>query len=332
MALLTEPNQNLKREDISDELVIVDAKSTPFMTQVRKGPAPENTLFEYPVDAYDTPTVVGRPDGKDVLTAELENAAANRGKLGARVQWWLKATGVGKVANTVPNVAGVGKGKEYSRSVAKKTVELKRSMEYTMLSINDSAADNGTDGSLTRGVGKWIQTGAQGDQPVPAAFRPAAAQVVSVATMAAFAETDVQNILEACFSVTGSKVTLTAFCRTTFKKQFTNFANRIPDVASNLAVRRYTADAEDGVITQSIEKYVGDFGEVVLVPDLWIDDTNALKQMAYLLNMDRWHTRNQQAPMHTELPNGGGGRKGMVDAIAGLACDNPKGEAKVVLT
>lgn len=331
MAMLTEPNQTLKREDISDEFTIVDAKSTPFMTSVRKGPAPENTLFEYPVDQYAAPTLVGRPDGKDVESSELENAAAQRGKLAARVQWFLKATGVGKVANTVPNVAGVGKGKEYARSVAKKTVELKRSMEYRFMSVSEGAADNGTDGSLTRGIGKWILSSAQADQPVPSAYRPVAAQIKSVAAVTAYTEANIQDQLEACFKVTGAKVNLTGFCRTNFKKQFTNFTGRVPDVADTLAVRRYMADAEETTLKHTIDKYEGDFGSVTLIPTLWMDDTNAALQLAYFLNMELWHTRNQQNPMSTELPNGGGGRKGLVDAICGLACLNPLGEAKVVL-
>lgn len=334
MPLLTEPNQNLKREDISDEMVIVDAKSTPFTTMLRKGPAPENTLFEYPVDSYASPKTTGRADGADVASGDIENHASARTKVAARIQWFLRAGGAGKIANTVPDVAGVGKGKEFSRAAVKKMVELKRDMEYTFLSTNESAADDGTNGSKTRGVGKWVQNGAQSDQPVPAAFRPAATQVKSItgSDVSTLTEADIQGILEAMFQVTGSKGTYHCFCRTGVKRQFTSFTLTQTQSSTVLPLRRYTQDQADSTITASIDRYEGDFGTILLIPDLWMDATNAPLQHAYILNMDRWHCRPQQRPMMTELPFQGGGRKFMVDAIEALACDNPLGEAKIVTT
>lgn len=335
MGMLTEPNQTLKREDLGDTFTIVDAKTCPFTTMVKKGGAPSNTLFEEPVDAYADPKTDGRPDGKDVESAELENPADQRGKVAGRVQWFLRGLGVGKVANTVPNVAGVGKGKEFAKGLVKKMTELKRDMEYTYMSTNDSAADNGTDGGKTRGVGKWVQTSAQGDQPVPAAFRPAAAQVVTVTAVTDYTEAHITNVLEAQFQVTGTKDTLHTFCTTGFKKQVTSWTLDFNPTTTELAVRFYNSDATDKTITQTVDVFEGDFGKVVLIPTLWINpavDGNAPKQQAYALHMDVWETRNQQAPAYEELAKTGGGRRAMIDAISGLICLNPKGECKFALT
>jgi hypothetical protein len=89
--------------------------------------------------------------------------------------------------------------------------------------------------------------------------------------------------------------------------------------------------ANEGTIKLTVSRYIGDFGEAIFIPTTFMDDTNALKQLAYFLHVDRWHTREQQAPMQTELPDNGAGRRAMLDAINGLACDNPIAEAKVIL-
>lgn len=331
MALLTEPNATLKREDVADEFTLVDQHSCPMVTTIAKGPKPESMLSEYPVDAYDAPALGGRPDGKDVQTAELFNGTENTAKLASRGQWFHKAVGVGKIANRVPNLAGTGKGKVYSRAVMKKLVELKRSMEYTFLSIQDSGADNGTVGSLTRGIGSWLQAGAQADQPVPAAFRPLAAQNVTVATAPAFTEAQLRGILQAQWDQTGSKDLITVPCRSSFQAVITDFMNVQTQSATVLPIRRFTHSSDAGTMELRVDRYVGDFGECAIFPVKFIDDTNAIKMLAYFLHLDRWQTRVDQAPEHEELPNGGGGKKGQIDAILHLACLNPRAEARVAL-
>ena len=141
MPALTEPNAPLKREDIADEFTIVDMKACPITTAIRKGPSPDNMLFEYPLDKYESPALGGRADGTDVTSGELTNGLENATKAAARAQWFHKAVGVGKIANTVPNIAGVGKGKAFSYAIKKKLVELKRNIEYTILSTQESGAD-----------------------------------------------------------------------------------------------------------------------------------------------------------------------------------------------
>ena len=140
MGALTEPNTPLKREDIADEFTIVDMKACPITTAIRKGPSPDNMLFEYPLDKYESPALGGRADGTDVTSGELTNGLENATKAAARAQWFHKAVGVGKIANTVPNIAGVGKGKAFSYAIKKKLVELKRNIEYTILSTQESGA------------------------------------------------------------------------------------------------------------------------------------------------------------------------------------------------
>ena len=331
MAQLLEPSAPLKREDIADEFAIVDMKACPITTAIRKGPAPNNMLFEYPLDKYAVPALGGRADGVDVAPADLFNGLENAAKVGCRAQWFHRAVGVGKIAGAVPDIAGVGKGKAFAYAIKKKLVELKRNIEYTLLSAQESAADNGTLGSLTRGIGKWIQVTVQSDQPVPVAYLPVAGQVITTATVGAFTEANLQSILEAMWGVTGSRDVITVPCRAAFQSVITNFLDSDVQSATSLPIRRFNMDGDSGTIKMVVNRYVGDFGECQFLPVPFLDDTNALKHMAYFLHLDRWHLRVQQNPAQEELPYGGGSRRAQLDAILGLACTNPLGEAKVTI-
>jgi hypothetical protein len=336
MPALTEPNTPLKREDLGDELTIVDHKTCPFSSMVAKKGAPNDSIFYYPVDDYASPKTGGRADGTDVTGGELTNGTENMKKLGACIQWFHRAVGIGKIAQTVPNVAGVGKGKLLSRAISKKLVELKRDHEYQFLSSRESVQDNGTVGYETRGVGRWIQTAAQSHLPVDAAYRSQAGAVVSVAAITDFSEAHLNDLLEAQFGVTGSKDLIHAFVTTALKRVVTNFRNIVSNAAGTTVLRRYNDDLKATTLKNVVDVYEGDFGRVVFTPVLFLDPTavtgNAPKQHGYFLHMDRWHTRNQQNPGAEDLPNGGGGPKKQIDAICALACDNPKGEGKVQLT
>ena len=331
MALLTEPNTINKREDISDELTLVDSRKCVFASVVRKGAAPNATLFEYPVDRHESPALGGTVDGVDMTTGETGTGQENMAKLAARTQYWREGVGIGPVADSVPVVAGVGKGRIFDYAIKKKMEKLKRRMEYTYLSIQESQADNGTVASLTRGIGKWIQSGAQSDQPVNASFRPASAPVPTVATVGAVTETTLRGVLEAIWNITGSSDELACFCRSTFQKVVTDFADVETQSTTSLPLRRYTSP-QNGTISLTVNRYVGDFGSVMFLPTTFIDDTNALKQLAYFLHMSKWETRNQTNPGRTDLPNNGAGRRAMLDAINGLACMNPIAEGKIALT
>lgn len=333
MSMLTEPNQSLKREDISDELIVVDAKRTPLFTMISKGSSPNDTLFEQPLDEFDDPRITGRPDGKDVESSEVEDPSANRAKAGARVQWFLRAVGVGKIAQQT-NPAGIGKGKEYAKGLVKKMVELKRDIELTTIAVRDSASDNGTDGSLTRGLGTWIQNGAQSDQPVPADFRTPSACVISPTAITDLLETDLQTLLQELWNVTGEKLAYKMPCSGALKTQITNFTRLQPQTtASEAYIRRFNANVSEGKIKLVVDMFEGDFGTLEFFPHSFMDPAGAstLKQHGYALLMDLLEYRVMQNPEEEPLPNGGGGKKGQIDAILGLVHKCPKAAGKIVI-
>src|SRR5215510_13231041 len=287
MAALLEPSQVGKREDFADVIAMVDMKSTPFTSMVPKGSEPANTVFDWLMDAYDPPTFGGIVDGVDVVSGDYVNPAALRAKGHGRIQKFRKAFFISDFAQNVSDVAGVGKRGEQQRAIKKVIVELKRSMEATFCSDQDSQADNGTLAYLTRGLGKWITNTAQGDLPVPSTFLTPAGSIISMTT-ATMIEDDVNGIMESCYAQTGEQTDFDLICGTALKKRFSSFAAWVPSAVTTVPLRRYTQDATSQKIVATVDVWQGDFGSVKLILSLFLAQDSAVANVrngrGYLLD------------------------------------------------
>jgi hypothetical protein len=328
---LTEPNQPGKREDLSDLISNVDMQGTPVVTMIKKGGKPRNSLFDWQVDAYDDPTTDGIVDGEDV--SAFDNKAANRVKLNGRVQMVRKAWKVSTLSEDLSDVAGIKS--EKANAIAKALVETKRSMEAIVCSDNDSQEDNGTVPYKTRGLGKWIQNGAQTDLPVPAAYRTPTASIDTTA-MASLTETIIQGVMQSIWSETGERKRFACPCGPDLKRAFTDMTKTQPGVSSTIAaIRTYNQpNATEGKIYSSVDLFCGDFGELELIPSVWLafGVTNAPDHRGYILDTSRLTLRTLRNPSANELENKGGGPRGYVETIFALQCDNPLGFGKFAAT
>lgn len=331
MAQLTEPNQVGKREDLSNDIANVDMHSTPLTTMLPKGPNLKNSLFTWQADAYDTPVTTGVIDGTDVST--YTNPATARAEISGRVQWVRRDYRVSKLSEDLSDVAGVNS--EKARAIAKRIVELKRDIESVIGSDNDSQADNGTTNEyLTRGLGTWIQNGAQADLPVAAAFRTPTASVDNT-VINSVVESTVNGVMESIWGETGERKRLVFVVGSGLKKRLTTFQQYDPGVgASVAAVRTFNMSSEAKTITASVEFYNGDFGELEIILSNWLASgtANAPTRRGYILDMDKVELRFKQRPEHMSTPDDGGGPRGIVDAIFGLCVKNPLALGKFYAT
>jgi len=124
------------REDLADYIAIVDAKSTPFVSMAPKGKDIGNMQFSWQVDNYAAPTMGGVVDGADVTVSSAGNPVENRTRLNNYGQVFRNDLRIGFIAET-QNVAGVSD--ELANGIAKRLVELKRSMEATFMCTNQAA-------------------------------------------------------------------------------------------------------------------------------------------------------------------------------------------------
>lgn len=343
---LLQPNQggsvplastSAAREDLADYIAIVDAKSTPFVSQAPKGKDIGNMQFSWLVDNYGAPQLQGVVDGTDVTVASASNPVTNRTRLNNYGQAFRRDLRIGFIAET-QDVAGVTD--ELANGIAKKLVELKRDMESTFMCTNQAAqADNGsTNAYLTGSLGNWLtSTNASniGACASGSPFLPASGAVDTTAS-ASFTEATVQNVLTAVYGNTGTFRDYDCILGTTLKRAFTNLtASGVTQVANAnsiaaTSVRTFNQDLSADTFKASIDIFEGDFGRLILHPSTFIGGKNSTSLSAqaykgYVIPMDMVEVRYAKLPQVKPLPDAGGGPGRLVEAIAGLVCKNPSG-------
>lgn len=320
------------RQDLSDLIAVVDAKTCPVVSTAKKGSEPINPLTQWQADAFAT---TGVPSGvlsnADISSSDFIDNAANRAILSARVQKFREVPSVDDLAQNVSEVAGVGKKREMARAVTKSLEQIKRQMEAAFCSDQESQEQSGSDPYLTRGLGKWIQNGAQTDLPVAAAYRTPSASINTTAT-ASLTEANVQDVLQSIYEQTGKVSTYSLICGPNLKRAFTGFT-RTQFASTNVAsaIRTLNQDAEAKKITSTVDIFEGDFGTLELIPSLFLaKNASTAEQLSrgYVLDMDMIELRYNRKPRFQELEDRGGGSRGIVDAICALCVKSPLGLGK----
>jgi hypothetical protein len=318
------------RQDLSDLIAVVDAKTCPVVSMARKGSEPINPLTQWQADAYASTTVpAGVLSNTDVSSSDFVDNAANRVLLSARIQKFREVPSVDDLANTVSEVAGIGKRREMARAVTKSLEQLKRSMEAAFCSDQESVEQSGSTPYKTRGLGKWIQNGAQSDLPVNASYRTPTGSINATAT-ASLTENNIQDMLQSIYEQTGKGQTYSLVCGPALKRQFTSFTRTqfgSTNVAS--AIRVLNQKSENKIVS-TVDIFEGDFGTLELIPSLFLAadasgaGATAVKNgRGYVLDMDMVELRYNRKPRFQELEDRGGGPRGIVDAICALCVKSP---------
>jgi hypothetical protein len=348
------------REDLSDLISNVDAKSTVFTSMAKKGKKPGNALMSWQMDKYESPTVLGYVDGTDVdMTQEsttnsatnpvFVNPAKNRVLANNYVQMFRRTFRVSSLANEIQVVAGVKS--ELANGIAKKLVEIKRDMEMTFLNDADGQVDNGTLPYLTKSLGSFVnatatQGGSDGGQTststacpvrVAAAYRTPAAQNVSTAT-GSLTEANIQDVLKAIYEETGLIRDYDLVCGTTLKRAFTGFTqsttNTLAGSGSNATaivnataspIKTFNQDASSRSFINAIDLFEGDFGRLRLHPSTHVAASGAATTFrGYVIPFDQVEIRYGKLPQIKELTDNGGGPARLIEAVAALVVENPR--------
>lgn len=331
MPALFERTQVGKREDLADYISLVDARDTPITSMIPKGNKPGNTLLQWQADNMPVAQSTGSIDGVDVTS--YSNLNENRAVIQNYIQVFQRAIRVSPLAVDVSNVAGLRD--ELAGMVAKGIKLTKRDIEVTISSDNDAQADSGPGGVpyLTRGLGKWIQNGAQSVLPVNSNYRTPTTSINTTAT-ASFTESDAQGVLTSIYEQTGSFKEYDCVVGTSLKRAFSNLlfttgltttsSSSSTLVAGATAVRTFSRDANSDAYIASVDIFEGDFGRLKLHPSLFVPNTFR----GYVLDMELLELRYTNLPEVTELPDAGGGPARLIKAVAGLVCKNPLGLGK----
>jgi len=328
MAMTLERSQVGKREWLSDYITITDAKEKPLLAMIKKGESVVNTLHRWQVDAYESPATGGIVDGADISDSDYENAAANRKEVSVYCQKSRRSAKVSEMAEDISRIAGASEG-EFARSIRKKLEELGRDIEAVICSDNDTLADNGTLAYKTRGLGQWIQNGAQALLPVDSAFRTPAASINGTA-MASLTEATFKDVLKSVFEQRGRAQDLSLICGTDLKKTITGFTQFASGTNAYSSVKTYNQQSKDRSIISNVTVYEGDFNRVTIHPSLLLASgtANAPTRRGYLLDMSMLELNWNKHPQVSKLPDLDGGPRAVVKAIYALTCKNPLGLGK----
>lgn len=324
-----------QREDLSDAMVLIEPGDTPLFSMCKKASEPKNVLFQWPADSYSTPQTGGVLANADVTSFDDEHA--NRELLAGRVQKVRRSFQVDDLVENVADLAGHGRKQAFNKAGAKALVELKTDIEAIMGSDNDSQVESGSNPYKTRGIGSWASATAQSDTAtaVPAAFRTPAGSINTTVTTS-LTESNVVDVLESMFKVRKAKKNYDLVCGTALKRAFTAFIRTqtgSPNVMST--VRTFSSDVESKKIVNSIDIYEGDFGSLSLHVSTYLANGAAAAVSAargYVCDMDLISIGFNRKPRMEELEDRGGGRRGFVDAIFGVAVANPQVLGKFAAT
>ena len=332
MAQTLERSQEGKREDLKDYIVNVDGRSTPILTSAKVGPAPKNTLCEWQVDRYNTANPDNAViDGEDV--SAFVDMAEHRQRLYGRIQKFWKNPKVSDLAENVSDVAGLGQKREMAKAIKKAIIELRRDQEAAIGSDNESQDDNGSVPNKCRGLGVWIQNGAQSDLPIPSDYRtPTTNLTTATVDDDSLTEDNVQSQLQSIWDETGAIDTLNLYCGGNLKRRYTDFGMYVENV-SGFTVSRATNQPDNKKLTSTIDAFQGDFGTVQITPDQFLaydgsGATTGTPYRGYYMDMDKFMLNYTRRENFRRLEDQGGGPRGIVDAVLSWGITNPLGFGK----
>lgn len=329
MPSLNETQQVGRREDLSDILVVADAKNTPFTSMAKKGKKAVKTIFDWPVGQVPAPDTSSVPDGQAV--DNVEDLSGNRALLHNRVHKLRRVVGCSEFAEDVNDPAGIQS--EFANAKANALLAVKRAMEAVFCGDQDSSLVGTT--HTCRGLGSWINNSAQTDQAVPAAYRTPVASIITAA-LTTLTEDNLRAVMQSIYQQTGQMGDWDGLVGVDLKTLISTFTIHDPNVASKTVVRTFQTQLKDNTLHDVIDIIRGDFGMIRLHPTLWNAWNNTTKvantKRGYVLDMDDVAIRANKLPGFKPLPDDDSGPRGVVSAIISDQVGNPLKHGKLDLS
>lgn len=243
------------REDLSDFIYNISPTATPFMSNGGTGKI-TNTFFEWQTDSLAAAVTNNQQLEGDSVSGSVTATTATT-RIGNYAEEAYKTFGI---TGTEEIVNKAGRKSEMAYQLAKKSAELKRDQESSLLANKAANAGGATTARVTAGMGAWIKTNvnkdAGGTNPSYTTL-PNAARTDS-ATTRAFTETIHKDVLQQCYT-SGAEIKF-LMVGAVNKQVASGFAG--------IATKTYQQTAaEASAIIGAADIYVGDFGTHRIVPN-----------------------------------------------------------------
>ena len=255
------------REDLSDVIYDISPTDTPFMSSIGKTKATA-TYHEWQTDSLAAPALGGAVEGADASSI----TASPTTRIGNRTQIFTKSVAV---AGTLEAVDKAGRKSEKAYQLAKVSAELKRNIELTLLSNQVAAAGNSSTARTMGGLQAWLSTNYDGGTSGVAGSGGTTARTDG--TDRTFTEAILKTVVAEVYTAGGSPKVL--MVNPAHKQTVSGFAG--------IAAQRYMAPAnEPTTIVGAADVYLSDFGTLSVVPNRFLNSTNAGDETAFVLDPD----------------------------------------------
>lgn len=296
---IKDANVNGKPRDLSKLIFDVSPTDTPFLTMCGRTTASQ-TLHEWQTDALTAPGSNAQKEGIDVTTF----AGSNTTELSNKTQILMKAV---SVSGTAQAVVQNGVTKQYTHQMALRMKEIKKDLEFALLS-NQLAAGESTSGRLMTGLPCWLATNFAGGASGTAATSSTAC---TAGTARVPTEAMLKALLTSIYNAGGNPNTI---------MMAPDIRVKMSEVLTGGSTKMEKAEMKKA--TAVIDVYVSDFGSLKLVPNRVQAYVNYSKGCAFVLDPEYWKVAYLRPFQEQRLAVTGDSEKGFIVAEATLEARN----------
>ena len=296
------------REDLSNVIYNISPEETPFMSNIGRENV-KNTFFEWQTDslasAVTTNAVI---EGDDVSSFAAVSPTV---RLGNYTQISRKDV---VLSGTLEAVDKAGRRSELAYQMAKRSAELKRDMETTMLANQAATAGDNSNARKTGALLAFLKTntnkGAGGGDPSYTTVPDAARTDATAGALRSFSETQLKDVIQKVWTEGGEpKIVMAGPVN---KQNLSKMAG--------IAAQRYNATGSTPTtIIGAADIYVSDFGNVSIVPNRFQRDRDV-----FVLDPEYASVTFLRPFQTVELAKTGDAEKRMILVEWGLKVHNEK--------
>jgi hypothetical protein len=299
------------KEELSDAIYNISPTQTPFMQNAGVGKV-ANTLFEWQTDALASASSSNQQiEGDDVTSFDAVTPTV---RLGNYTEIGRKTVVISETEEVVDKA---GRKSEMSFQLAKKSKELKRDMETSLLSNKGANAGSTSVARKTASLLAFLKTNidkaANGTAPV---YTSIPTDVWTDGTATAWTETRLKNLVSQAWTQGAEPDTIMVGA---FNKQATSQFSGILELTSDQGKKGQAR------IVGAADTYVSDFGELSVVPNRFQRTSSA-----FILDWDFVEIDYLRPFKQEPLAKTGDAKKNMLIVEYGLRCKNEKALAVAV--
>ena len=258
------------REDLSNIITNISPEEVPYQSNIGRESI-SNSLFEWQTDELAAAAANKQIEGDDVSSFDSVTATV-------RLQNYAQISRKTMVLSATEEVVNkAGRRSEMAYQTAKKSMELKRDIEFTLLNGAVAAAGNTSTARGTASLGAFIKTNVDmqtnGANPSYTTLPNSARTDGNVRT---FTETILKNVIQKVWSSGGTPKIL--MCGPVNKQRVSGF--------SGIASSRFNINGGEkpATLIGAVDIYVSDFGNVSVIAnrfqrerDAWVLDPEYAK-------------------------------------------------------